>query len=169
MGLPPWTDKGLLPPGTHVAELTDLYERFVLDAPDREHRELLFSALSVHLRLIQTIIPAGSVWIDGSFCTCARRPPEDVDVVIHPRDWKALESVPAEAKMRLYGLLTLLDIAATRPPVNLSRLQPVGGAVDAFLCYPGQEATWRGQWSSVRDADGNVVSGQEKGFTEVAW
>src|SRR5215472_3442181 len=125
MGLPPWTEAGLLPPGTHRAGLSDLYERFVLDAPGRPQRELLFGALAIHVRLIQAIIPAGLAWIDGSFCTCASKPPDDVDIVIHPADWKALKAAPPEMKMRLYGLLTLQDVVASLPPVNLSRLQPV--------------------------------------------
>jgi hypothetical protein len=82
MALPAWNESGLLP------------ERFVLDAPCRERRELLFGELSTHLRLIQTIIPAGRAWIDGSFCMRATGPPKDVDVVIHPSDWQALQGAP---------------------------------------------------------------------------
>lgn len=169
MALPPWNQAGLLPPGTHAASMPDLYERFVLDAPERPRRELLYAALDLHLRLVQTIIPAGKVWIDGSFCTRAQQPPDDVDVVIHPADWNALQGVPAEAKARLYALLTLQDVAARVPPVDLSRLQPVGGVLDAYLCYPGHEAVWDGQWSRVLGADGSVVDGAKKGYAEVAW
>jgi hypothetical protein len=133
MALPPWNHAGLLPPGAHRAELPDLYERLVLDAPGREHREVLFGALTTHLQLMKTIIPAGRAWIDGSFCTRTEIPPDDVDVVIHPVDWKALEGAPAEAKARLYALLTLQDVAARVPPVDLSRLQPVGGALGACI------------------------------------
>jgi hypothetical protein len=169
MGLPSWTDAGLLPPGIHRAELPDLYERFVLDAPDRPHRELLFGALTVHLKLLRVIIPVGLVWINGSFCTRASRPPDDVDIVIRPGDWKALQDVPAEVKPKLYGLVTLQEVAVLVPTVNLPRLQPVGGTVDAFLCYPGHEAVWQERWSRVLDAYGDAVQGQEKGFTEVSW
>jgi hypothetical protein len=167
--LPAWTDEGLLPPGAHPAELPDLYERCVLDAPHREHRELLYSALAVHLKLIQTIIPAGVAWIDGSFCRCWHEPPSDVDVTIKPAGWSALQTVPPEAKAKLYALLTLKGAYATDPPIDISRLQPVGGAVDAFLCWPGQDNYWRGQWSAVLDAERNVISGKAKGFAEVTW
>ena len=74
-----------------------------------------------------------------------------MDVVIRPADWNALRAVPAEAKAKLYALLTLQDARATDPPFECSRLKPVGGAVDAYLCHPGQEAKWHMLWSSVLD------------------
>jgi hypothetical protein len=169
MALPAWDESGLLPPGTHQAELRDLYERFVLDAPHRERRELLFGALSTHLRLIQSIVPAGRAWIDGSFCTRAARPPDDVDVVIHPGDWKALQDAPPVTRASLYGLITLQSVVVTEPPAELSRLQPMGGAIDAFVCYPGHERIWHERWAKVTDPDGNVVAGKIKGYAEVAW
>ena len=169
MALPAWEESGLLPPGAHRGEMSELYDRFVLDAPSRQRRELLFTALTLHLDLMKTIIPAGMVWVNGSFCTRRRLPPDDVDVVIHPADWNALKGVSPEAKMHLYGLLTLQDVAARKPPVDLIRLQPVGGTLDAYLCYPGQEAVWDCQWSTVRNADGSVVAGRKKGYAEVAW
>ena len=94
--------------------MPDLYERLVLDAPHREQRELLYGALAIHLKIIQTIIPAGLAWIDGSFCRRGHEPPGDVDVVIRPADWNALRAVRAEAKAKLYALLTLQDAA---PPI----------------------------------------------------
>jgi Family of unknown function (DUF6932) len=169
MALPAWEESGLLPPGAHRAEMPDLYDRFVLDAPSRQRRELLFRALTVHLDLLKTIVPAGKAWVNGSFCTRRPLPPDDVDVVIHPADWKALEGVATEVRMRLYGLLTLQDVVVRDPAVILSRLQPVGGALDAFLCYPGHEAVWDERWSRVLTSDGSVVAGQKKGYAEVAW
>lgn len=169
MALPAWEDSGLLPPGAHRAEMPDLYDRFVLDAPNRQRREILFGALTTHLQILRMIIPAGMMWIDGSFCTRRQLPPDDVDVVVHPADWEALKGVSAETKARLYALLTLQDVAAREPPVDLSRLQPVGGALDAYLCYPGQEATWDYQWSKVLNADGSVIADRKKGYAEVAW
>ena len=169
MSLPAWTPAGLLPPGAHRASLTDLYERFVLDAPCREHRETLYAALTVHLRLIQRIIPAGRAWINGSFCTSREAPPNDVDVVIHPAEWTTLDHLPEHAKPYLYALLTLQDVVVAQPTIWLSRLQPVGGVIDAFLCRPGHEATWHDQWSKVTDAGGTVVEGKTKGYAEVAW
>ncbi len=169
MKLPEWTEAGLLPPGIHRTELPDIYERFVLDAPDRPRRELLFSALSVYMQLLQTIVPAGVAWIDGSFCTCCDEPPHDVDVVVKPADWLGLKNAPKPVRTTLYTLLTLQHVHVASMGVELPRMQPVGGTVDAFLCYPGQDATWHDRWSSVLDAAGNVVSGKAKGFAEVAW
>lgn len=169
MGLPAWDDEGLLPSGAHAAELPDVYDRCVLDAPCREHREMLFGALTTYLRLLKTIIPAGRAWIDGSFCTRVPHPPADIDMAIHPADWTALQDISQEAKGRLYALLTLQDVAVMQPAIYLSRLQPVGGMVDAFLCHPGAEGYWHGLWSRVRKPNGSVVAGQEKGYVEVAW
>jgi uncharacterized protein DUF6932 len=169
MALPAWDESGLLPPGIHQAGLPDLYERFVLDAPARERRELLFGALSTHLRLIQAIVPAGRAWIDGSFCTRTARPPHDVDVVLHPGDWKALEGAPPATRLSLGGLITLQGVVVTVPPAEYDRLQPMGGTIDAFVCYPSHERIWRERWAKVTDPDGNVVTGKVKGFAEVAW
>jgi hypothetical protein len=149
--------------------LPDLYDRCVLDAPCRRHRETLYGALAVHLGLIQRVIPAGRAWIDGSFVTRTEFPPEDVDVVIHPADWEAAASMSTSAKAQLYALLTLQDVAARLPPIDVSRLQPVGGVIDAYLCYPGHEATWQYQWSRVLNADRSVAKDQEKGYVEVVW
>jgi hypothetical protein len=172
MALPAWNQAGLLPPGAHKAALPDIYERFVLDAPvsSRDQRELLFGALSTHLRLIQRIIPAGIAWIDGSFATRRESPPpEDVDVVIRPADWDALFALPRESRARLYTLTTLRDVAVAEPMLWFPKLQPVGGLIDAYLCRPGHEATWQDEWSRVTDAGAAVIEGQVKGYAEVEW
>jgi|SRR5579871_202772 len=169
MALPAWDKSGLLPPGIYQAELPDIYERFVLDAPERERRELLFGALTTHLRLIQAIVPAGRAWVNGSFCARVARPPHDVDVVIHPGDWLALQGAPPAIRASLYGLITLQGVVITVPPADLERLQPMGGAVDAFVCYPGHEHIWHERWAKVTDVDGNVITGKKKGYAEVVW
>jgi hypothetical protein len=115
MPLPDWNEEGLLPPGAHRAELPDLYERFVLDAPGQANRETLYGALAVHLGLLQRVIPAGKAWIDGSFAMCRELPPGDVDVVIHPADWDALATLSMAARASLYALLTLQDVAVAEP------------------------------------------------------
>lgn len=169
MKLPEWTEAGLLPPGVHRTELPDIYERFVVDAPHRARRELLFEALTLHVKLVQAIVPAGLAWIDGSFCRCWHEPPDDVDIVFKPADWGAFVAMPDDLKTQMYGLLTLQDVAATEPAVYLDRLQPVGGAVDAFICRPGVEDYWHSRWSRVLDTGRSVVVGTEKGYAEVAW
>jgi hypothetical protein len=172
MALPAWEESGLLPPGAHKADLPDIYERFVVDAPvsNRDQRELLFGALTTHLRLIQRIIPAGIAWIDGSFATRRESPPpEDVDVAVRPADWDVVEALPSEARARLYLLITMQDVAVMQPTLWFSKLRPVGGLIDAYLCRPGQEATWHEEWSRVTDAAGVVIQGQVKGYAEVEW
>jgi hypothetical protein len=169
MALPDWTEAGLLPPGAHAAKLPDVYDRFVVDTPNRQDRELAFAALDVHLRLIQRLIPAGKIWIDGSFATRRQRPPEDVDMAIHPADWKSFQDLPDLGKAKLYGLLTLQDVCGTAPPFDMPRLQPFGGMIDAFLCYPNSEDYWHNLWSVVKDDTGAVMAGQLKGYAEVEW
>lgn len=169
LALPAWTDAGLLPPGIHRTELSGIRERFVLDAPHRPRRELLFEALALHLKLFQAIVPAGLAWIDGSFCRCGPEPPKDVDIVIRPTDWDALRTAPVEVRAKMFGLITLQDARATTPPFEISRLQPVGGVIDAYVCQPGKEAFWQGEWARVLDERRNVVSGSLKGYAEVAW
>jgi hypothetical protein len=171
MSLPDWTEAGLLPPGCHPASLSDIYDRFVIDAPvsGRDQRELIFAALSLHLRLVQRVIPVGRAWIDGSFATRSELPPNDVDVAVLPSDWELLERLPVEDRIRLYSLITLKDVAAMEPAIVLSKLQPVSGLVDAFLVRPDQEATWDEQWSRVMGPDRRVLPDQKKGYAEVTW
>ncbi|WP_425483948.1 DUF6932 family protein [Fodinicola acaciae] len=169
MSLPDWNEYGLLPPGIHKGTLDQIYDRFVLDAPCRERREVLHGALVTHLGLVRELIPQGRAWVDGGFCTCKTEPPKDVDVLLHPGDWTALEASEPSAQTRMYGLLTLQDVLAQQPAVWLERLQPVGGALDAFLCFPGSENYWSDLWSSVKRADGHVELGVKKGFVEVSW
>jgi hypothetical protein len=94
VSLPNWTDEGLLPPGIHSAAISDVYERFVCDAPHREHREMLYQALRTYLMLLRRFIPSGRAWINGGFGTRKDAAPHDVDVVVHPADWDALVRQP---------------------------------------------------------------------------
>jgi len=171
MSLPEWTEAGLLPPGAHPATLSDIYDRFVLDTPPatREQRELIFAALSLHLRLVQRIITGGKAWVDGSFATRTELSPNDVDVAIGPADWQQVESLPPADRARLYPLLTLKDVAVAEPTIWLSKVQPVSGLVDAFIMRPDQEATWDQQWSRVLGPDRTVLEDQKKGYAEVTW
>jgi hypothetical protein len=73
--LPDWTAEGLLPEGVHRASMADVYERFVEDAPERSHREMLFSALQTYMMLVSRFVPAGRAWIDGGFGTRKEPPP----------------------------------------------------------------------------------------------
>lgn len=170
MSLPRWDSSGRLPVGIHQCDLRAIYERFVLDAPNRTERELLYSALDLYLRLVRRFIPSGKAWIDGGFGTSKAAKPHDIDVVIHPDDWAALEALPEAEQNDLLGLLTHQDvIVGSLGPLYVERLQPIGGALDGFLCMPGQEAIWVGTWASVKGDDGMIIPGVAKGFVEVTW
>jgi hypothetical protein len=171
MPLPDWTDAGLLPPGSHPATLSDIYQRFVVDEPSstREQRELLYTALSIHLRLIQRLIPAGRAWVDGSFAMRTELSPSDVDVAIGPADWAQVENLDLAGRAQLYVLLTMRDVAVADPAIWLSKLHPVSGLVDAYLIYPDQDATWDEQWSRVMGPDRALMPDHKKGYAEVTW
>jgi hypothetical protein len=171
MGLPNWNADGLLPPGIHSADLAEIYERFVEDAPNRGHRELLFSAFHLYYRLVRRLVPSGKLWVDGGFGTQKGAEPHDVDVVVLPADWSALASLPDAAQRDFLGLLTHQDVivGSLDPPAWWSRIQPVGGVLDGFVCHPGHEALWAATWSSVKGDDGLIVPGMAKGFVEVVW
>lgn len=169
MSLPAWTSDGLLPPGAHRASMSDVYDRMVLDAPHRARRETLYSALQTYLGLISEFVPHGTAWIDGGFSMQKPEAPHDVDVAVAPADWNQLASLSDQAQADLLGLLTLQDIIVSRPEVMwIERVQPIGGALDAFLVRPGQEGVWSDTWSRVKRG-GILQPGETKGFAEVTW
>lgn len=163
MPLPHWTSENVLPPGRHPADLSDIYERFVWDAPHRNEREILFSALNGYLGVACRLIPSGRAWIAGEFATRGPELPRDVDVVLLPDEWGALKRLDGPARSRLYGLLTLRGVIAEHPAMYLEQVQPVNGLLDGFLCHPGDEDHWEAVWSR------GPVTGSVKGFAEVAW
>jgi hypothetical protein len=171
MSLPDWTSEGLLPVGIHAGRMADLYDRFVDDAPERAHREMLFSALNTYMMLLKRFVPHGRAWIDGGFATRKASAPHDVDVVVLPNDWEAVAALDDRDANDFLGLLTHQDIivGSFDPPQWWARLQPIGGALDAFLCYPGHEHIWEQTWASVKGDDGEIVTGMAKGFAEVSW
>ncbi len=171
MPLPAWTPSGLLPPGIHRATLDDIYERCVRDVDQHvEWREALFNALKAYVRVTQRVIPEALAWVDGGFMTAKQAAPFDIDVVIHPADWQAINSLNVQEQGALLGALTLQDAIIGSPDVSYApRIQPVSGALDSFLCYPGEEDYWTRWWSSVRTDDGMIINGATKGFAEVSW
>jgi len=132
---------------------------------------MLYGALTTYMVLLQRLVPSGRAWLDGGFGTQKATEPHDVDVVLHPADWNALKALDERDRTDFLGLLTHQDIivGSMDPPQWWERLQPFGGALDAFLCYPGQEAMWEQTWSSVKDSAGHIVPGAIKGFVEVSW
>lgn len=159
MPLPHWTLEGLLPPGRLPADLADIYERLVFDAPYQNEREILFSALNSYLGAVARIIPAGRAWIGGEFIERGEFVPSGLDVLLIPDDWGSLKRMTGPARDSLYGLLTLRGVIVGQPAMYLDQVQPVGGLLDGFLCFPGDEEVWAHTWS----AHGR------RGFPEVVW
>ncbi|MFE0023695.1 DUF6932 family protein [Amycolatopsis sp. NPDC059021] len=158
MALPRWTAENLLPPGRHHADLADVYERLVFDAPHQNEREILFSALNSYLGVARRIIPSGRAWISGAFVTRTPHPPHGLDVVLIPDEWGALKRLDDAGRSALYGLLTLRGVFVGQPAMYLDQVQPVGGMLDGFLCRPGDEDVWAEVW-----AEGG------KGYPEMVW
>ncbi|HEY2062603.1 MULTISPECIES: DUF6932 family protein [Amycolatopsis] len=159
MALPHWTPQNLLPPGRHPADLADVYERLVFDAPYQNEREILFSALNSYLGVARRVISSGRAWVSGAFVTrTTPHPPQGLDVVLIPDEWGALKRLDDHGRTALYGLLTLRGIIVGQPAMYLDQVQPVGGMLDGFLCRPGDEDVWEAVW-----ADGG------KGFPEMVW
>ncbi|KAA9161908.1 hypothetical protein FPZ12_013435 [Amycolatopsis acidicola] len=136
-----------------------MYERLVFDAPHQNEREILFSALNSYLGAVARIIPSGRAWIGGAFITRTEGVPSGLDVVLLPEDWGSLKRMTGPARDALYGLLTLRGVIVGQPAMYLDKVQPVGGLLDGFLCFPGDEETWEYTWS----AHGT------RGFPEVVW
>lgn len=158
MPLPSWLPSNFLPPGRHPADLADIYERLVFDAPHQNEREILFSALNSYLGVVSKVIPAGRAWVGGEFIARTDNVPGGLDVVLIPEDWGMLKRLQGPAREALYGLLTLRGVIIGQPVMYLNQVQPVGGLLDGFLAFPSDEETWEAAWSSL---------GQ--GFPELTW
>jgi hypothetical protein len=158
MALPHWTAEKFLPPGRHAADLADVYERLVFDAPHQNDRELLFSALNSYLGVARRIIPSGRAWVGGAFIARTETLPQGLDVVLIPDEWGNLKRLDETGRSAMYGLLTLRGVIVGQPAMYLDQVQPVGGMLDGFLCYPGDEEIWESVW-----AEGG------RGFPEMVW
>jgi hypothetical protein len=158
MALPHWTAENVLPPGRHPADLADIYERLVFDAPHQNDREILFSALNAYLGGARRIIPSGRAWVGGAFISRTETVPRELDVVLIPDEWGSLKRLDEAGRSAFYGLLTLRGVIVGQPAMYLDQVQPVGGMLDGFLCYPGDEEVWEDVW-----AQGG------RGFPEVVW
>lgn len=151
----------------HPATLEEIYQSFVVDAPFRDHRELVFRGLGLFIELVTLQIGSVRFWINGGFTTHKSwAPPADVDVAtIVPRS--AYDAALTEDALPLW---TLQHVSAADPTVvNAPRLQPMGGLVDSFFVpdLPAQRAYWHSLWSKVKGEDGKEVPGERKGYVEV--
>lgn len=168
MALPEWNDNGLLPPGRHGATMDEVHDRCVLGAPNTPRRQELFGSLMTFTHLAERIVGPCALWIDGGFVTAKSAAPFDVDVVIKPTDWEHLRSLAGRDRDRVFGMLTIQDVVVGEPLyLGFERIQPLAGDLDAFLCYPGQDAIWHDTWSSVKGDDGTIIEGIAKGYVEV--
>ncbi|MDX2357443.1 DUF6932 family protein [Dietzia sp. PP-33] len=167
MSLPLWNSRDVLDEGVHAATMADVYDRMVLDAPHREHREMLFHALASYMAQVSRFVQSGRLWIDGGFSMRKPDEPHDVDVVVIPDDPAVIDSFTPEQRVDFMGLLTLQDVIIGSPgPCWMDRVQPVGGALDGFVAAPDALDPWLDTWSTVK-RNGAVVPGERKGFAEV--
>lgn len=150
----------VLPVGRHSATLDEIYESFVVNAPFRPRRELIFRALTLYIDLVSPHFSTCRFWINGGFVT--HKPwaaPEDADVVV---------VVPSgeDSKVSQPGFMPLL----TLPSNTGDKVHPMGGLIDSFVAAdaPALLAPWDLQWSSVRDEQRNVVADVSKGYLEVS-
>lgn len=162
MALPAMTAERLLPLGRHRATLPELHLRFVVEAPQRARRQLIFDALAVYAELTWALLPGARLWVDGGFVTHKQEPPNDVDVAIVLDPTVAL---PVETTEEVVlPLLTMQGVTYVKPAPGgyVERLQPFGGLIDGFLALDELDRQfWAGWWSRHEGSE------DRKGFVEV--
>ncbi|MGU3652516.1 DUF6932 family protein [Mycolicibacterium sp. A43C] len=170
MPIPRPNTQGFLDPSAlpYKGTLDELHQRFVAESPTHnDERARIFSALVVHLELLEDVGGPASVWVDGGFITYKEAAPHDVDLVYLCRDEHHMGTMLRSPDV--FTLLTMADVIIGFPvEVGLQRLQPVGGLVDAFLTIPEGQMYWAAQWAKIKGPDGNRVPGTRKGFVEVS-
>jgi len=168
--LPAMTSEGLLPPGRHAGDLSDLHQRFVVDAPEAHHRSHLWVIFNAFVECVKLSLPGATLWVNGGFVTHkAWAAPGDVDVLLVV-DGGVLATADHG---QVLGLTTLLDVECV-PHLGgfaqIPRMQPFGGWIDSFIAVRGDQVTesyWDGEWSSVKGQDGNKIKDAIKGYVEV--
>lgn len=156
----------VLPPGRHPATLSEIYERFVVEAPHRRRRELIYQALTLHMNLTLAIAPTAKYWLDGGFVTHKEwKEPADADLVVVASEQQFV-ALHADEALPLH---TFLELSALQPNVATSKLHPMGGLLDVFVVpdLPAHLAAWDHRWQLVKGPDGMLVSGELKGYVEV--
>ncbi|OIH85888.1 hypothetical protein BLJ79_03535 [Arthrobacter sp. UCD-GKA] len=164
------SDGHLLPADTpYGTTFEEIHRVFVENAPFRERRELIFSALTLYSKVVWSLTPDAKLWIDGGFTT--HKPwaaPNDADVVVLVPQDDFVRVVSTELELFL-ALSTLQGVEVGLPNATVQRIQPMAGLVDSFI-QPDLEpvrATWHDTWSSVKGQDGRLVAGKRKGYLEV--
>lgn len=157
-----------MPVGRHPATFAEIHEAFVVNAPFRPRRELIFRALTLYADLVGEVYSTARLWIDGGFVTLKQwAAPEDADVVVVVPLAEYVAKAGAESNL---PLLTLQGVFSTKPNASTAKLHPMGGLLDSFI-QPDIDvmlAPWDLTWMSVKDENGLIVPGQAKGYLEVA-
>lgn len=151
-------NRGMLPAARHKATAAEVYDLFVTQAPYAPRRKVIWDAFEAWVPLIRPLLPTARLWIDGGFVTHKGwAAPKDVDVciLVHPSEYALADSA---------ALAPLL----TEKRSGVPRVQPMNGLVDSHIGHQGADAYfWADTWSTVLDAQRNVVDGERKGFVEV--
>lgn len=171
MAIPPTSGPyAILPVGRHSATFAEVYDSFVVNAPFKDERELIYDALMVYTRALKREFSQLRLWINGGFVThkpWAAPNDTDVAVVVPQAEYSNMLSNP--------GIFTYLTLQNVLVPVNpiqslrVPRLQPMAGLIDGFIVAddPAQTAVWDYEWSRVRDRNKNEVPNLKKGYLEV--
>ncbi|GLW59281.1 DUF6932 family protein [Kitasatospora phosalacinea] len=169
--IPELTVAGVLPPGRHLATFAEIDELFVKQAPHADRRRRIFRAFEIYMEQVADVLPSGSVWLDGGFCTYKSEPPKDMDLALLV-DRAHTAGLSPEGWEKLDSLRTLQGVYSQMPKTLAERVQPMGGLIDSFIVVAGEPALedyWHGLWSSVKGPDGEIMAGQVKGYLEVIW
>lgn len=160
--IPPMDAEGRLPVGRHPATLDEVYQRFVVEAPFQAERETVWNAFRLWSDLVWALLPDSPMWIDGGFVTHkAWAAPRDVDVAVITKT-TVYNTVMDD---RWQGQLW----TSNNSDDKTKRVQPMGGYVDGFPVIRGLHDVriWDRTWSSVTDANGDLIVGAVKGYVEV--
>lgn len=147
---PSWWE--ILPPGTHVASLDEIHDRFVEPIKSCT-RSKLFEDWLAWREAIYSLVPVNCEWINGSF-TSSRVNPKDIDVAIwvEGSDFLALSIHRQEAIRKLFGLggYNLFGVDAVLVP----ECKPGDGLYNEFQ---ENDAWVREAFATARDRNQNLI------------
>ncbi|MGV7277004.1 DUF6932 family protein [Mycobacterium kansasii] len=158
-----------LPAGRHQATFDEVYQHFVVSAPFRERRELIYEALRLYAKIVASEFSDVTLWINGSFVTHKSSAPNDADVVavIPMADYTNMcSSTDCLRFLTLQGVL----VANPQTALPVDRIQPMAGLIDSFVVPDDPIFTdpWDHVWSRVSDQNKNLLPENiRKGYLEV--
>ena len=110
------------------------------------------------------------MWIDGGFLTHKDwEAPRDIDVVY----LVPISEIKHATTPKGIPLWTQSNVSSVLGSDGLTLaadcIKPGFGMIDAYVSPDNENLTlgWKKRWSSVKDANGNIIDGQHKGFVEV--